>query len=682
MLLNLGESPEAITRNQTLKGVAYVIVTATLAYFYLAETLRRQHQTLKALRQSERKYRELLEHANSVILRWTRDGRILFLNEFGQRFFGYSEAEIVGQHIVGTIVPEIESTGRNLRSLVDRICADPVIFEKNVNENIRRNGEKVWIAWTNKVYLDDQGRVEGILSIGNDITDRKRAEEALRESEEKFRLLTRQSHALLDAIPDNITRQSPDLRVIWANRGAAAGLKKEATALVGNYCYSLWHNRTSACKVCPVLETFRTGEPALEIVTTPDGKTWELRSVPVKEDGSVVEVVEIGRDVTENRKLEKQLLTAQRMESVGTLAGGIAHDFNNALTGIIGFAEMLELRVSNDPEALSDVGQILRSAERASVLTRHLLTFARRQIVEFGNLDLNQVIADIEKLLRRVTREDIVIRTDLAERVPTILADQGQLEQVLMNLCLNARDAMPKGGQLLVKTEEAWLDEETVKRYPYMKAGRYALLSVSDTGVGMDEKTRERIFEPFFTTKRPEKGTGLGLAVVYGIVKQHNGFIHVYSEPGKGTTIRIYFPAIDAFADAKVAASRGIIRGGSETILVADDDESIRNLAEKILGSYGYKVLVACDGEEAVDVLRRHADDISMVVLDVVMPKKGGKQAFDEMAKTAPGLKVLFMSGYSLNAVHESFVLHPGIPLMQKPFGPGVLARKVREVLG
>jgi len=397
--------------------------------------------------------------------------------------------------------------------------------------------------------------------------------------------------------------------------------------------------------------------------------------------GDIVSFVAVKKDVTRMVSLEKQVRMAQKMESVGTLAGGIAHDFNNSLTGIIGFGEMVKLRIANDPKALSDLAEVFRCAERASVLTRQLLTFARRQVIDPVNLDLNDVVTSLVKLLRKVTREDIDIKTFLPDGLPTIRADQGQVEQVLMNLSLNARDAMPGGGQLVVETEEAWLGEEYAKQYPYMKAGRYAVLSVSDTGIGMDEGTRERIFEPFFTTKGPDKGTGLGLAVVYGIMKQHNGFVHVYSEPGKGTTFRTYFPAVDAPADAKAIASQGIIRGGNETILLAEDDESVRHLTERTLSSYGYKVLSACDGEEAVGMLRRHGEEIAMVVLDVVMPKMGGKQAYDEMIETFPGMKVLFLSGYSANAIHDSFVLHPGIPFLQKPFGPDALARKVREIL-
>jgi CheY-like chemotaxis protein len=250
-----------------------------------------------------------------------------------------------------------------------------------------------------------------------------------------------------------------------------------------------------------------------------------------------------------------------------------------------------------------------------------------------------------------------------------------------MNLCLNARDAMPKGGRLVVETEEVYLEEVYVRQNPYMKAGRYALLTVSDTGIGMDEKTCERVFEPFFTTKGPDKGTGLGLAMVYGIIKQHGGYINLCSEPGKGTTFKVYFPAIEASPDAVPTIRREeIVRGGTETILLAEDEEAIRALVERTLKELGYNVLVARNGEEAIEIFRRNKE-IALAVLDVVMPRKGGKEAFEEMHKANPNLKVIFMSGYTANAIHDSFVLIADMPFLQKPFGPTILARKVREVL-
>jgi nitrogen-specific signal transduction histidine kinase/ActR/RegA family two-component response regulator len=386
-------------------------------------------------------------------------------------------------------------------------------------------------------------------------------------------------------------------------------------------------------------------------------------------------------DVTEKTKLERQLQTAQRMESVGTLAGGIAHDFNNVLTGIIGYGELLREKVAGDQGALQDLDVMMNAAGRASTLTRQLLTYARRQVIDPVNLSLNTLTADLMKLISKVAGEHIEVRTFLSKDLPTIRADRGQIEQVLMNLCLNARDAMPEGGQLLVETEEVYLDEEYVKHNPYIKVGKYVFLQVSDTGIGMDEKTRERVFEPFFTTKGPEKGTGLGLAMVYGIVKQHDGYIHLYSELGKGTTFRVYFPTVAARPDAVQETRREeTVRGGTETILLAEDEESVRRLAKRVLEDLGYKVLVARNGEEAIEIFKLNGD-IALAVLDMIMPKKGGKEAYEEIHKANPKLKVIFMSGYTAEAIHESFLLIAGVPFLPKPFGPRTLARKVREVL-
>ena len=397
--------------------------------------------------------------------------------------------------------------------------------------------------------------------------------------------------------------------------------------------------------------------------------------------GNASGVLSMAHDVTEKTEMERQLQGAQRMEAVGTLAGGIAHDFNNALTGVIGFAELLKMKLAGNSGALSDIDQIFRGAERAAVLTRQLLTFARRQIIQPVNLDLNAVIANLLMLVSKIVGEHIEIRTILEKPLPTVRADVGQIEQVVMNLILNARDAMPNGGELLVETGLADLDIETVHRHPYMKVGSYVILSISDTGIGMDQATRERMFEPFFTTKGLEQGTGLGLSMVYGIVKQHNGFIHVYSEPGIGTTFKIYLPPVEAAPDAVVSPEPLEIRGGAETVLLVEDDESVRSLMERTLMKLGYTVLAARDGEEAVELFRKNMERIDLALLDLVMPRKGGKEAYEEMRNVRADLKVIFMSGYSGEAVHGSSVLIAGIPFLSKPFGPGVLARKVREVL-
>jgi PAS domain S-box-containing protein len=397
--------------------------------------------------------------------------------------------------------------------------------------------------------------------------------------------------------------------------------------------------------------------------------------------GNAGGILSMANDVTEKTELTKKLQTAQRMEAVGTLAGGIAHDFNNALTGIVGFGGLLRDRLEGDEQAVHDLDEILRCAERAATLTRQLLTFARRQIIEPVNLNLSTLVADLMKLIGKVVGAHIEVKTSCEKHLPTIHADRGQIEQVAMNLCLNARDAMPEGGRLVVETKDVLLDEEYVRQNPYMKTGRYAMLSVSDTGIGMDEKTRERVFEPFFTTKGPDKGTGLGLAMAYGIVKQHGGFIHLYSEPENGTVFKVYFPAIEAQPE-DVPSKRGeeTVRGGKETILLAEDEETIRLFSEQALKELGYTVLVARNGEEAVEISGRD-NKISLAVLDLIMPRKGGTEAYKEILKRNPRLKVIFMSGYSADSIHESFVLNAGTPFLQKPFGPTRLARKVREVL-
>ena len=548
----------------------------------------------------------------------------------------------------------------------DTLCVEYGI--RNKDGGIR------WIEDRRQLTYGESGdfaKVDGMLL---DITDRKRAE----ESQARLAMAVEQSTDMI-VVTD---REGTIQYVNPAFERITGYTRQEAVGRNPRILHSGKHDEAFYRRLW---DTLVRGEvwTGHFINRKKDGSLYEEDATisPLRDSsGKIVNYVAAKRDVTNVVSLERQVRTAQRMESVGTLAGGIAHDFNNVLTVIIGFGEMLKLRIANDPKAVSDLDEILLGAERASVLTRQLLTFARRQIVELGNLDLNRVVTDLEKLLRKVTREDIEIKTFLAEGLPTIRADQGQVEQVLMNLSLNARDAMPGGGQLVVETQEAWLDEEYVKQYPYMKAGRYAVLSVSDTGIGMDEETQERVFEPFFTTKGPDKGTGLGLAMVYGIVKQHNGFIHVYSEPGKGTTFRIYFPAVGAPPDSKVIAAQGIIRGGSETILLAEDDESVRHLTEKTLSSYGYRVLIACDGGEAVDIFRRHGKEIAMAVLDVVMPKKGGKQAYDEMITTIPGLKVLFLSSYSANAIHDSLSCIRGF-VPPETLWAGRIGKEGQEVL-
>jgi len=400
------------------------------------------------------------------------------------------------------------------------------------------------------------------------------------------------------------------------------------------------------------------------------------------EAGRLLGVLSMVADVTEKAHLERQLAAAQRMEAVGALAGGIAHDFNNLLTGIAGFSRLLRDRLAGDPEAAEDLDQILLGADRAAGLTRQLLAFSRRQDIEPVALDLNGVVGDMLKLLRRLLGEHVEVRTDLAPGLPLVRADPGKIEQVLMNLCVNARDAMPGGGRLTIATSAAEVDAESARALALPRPGPHVRLAVRDTGAGIDEALRERIFEPFFTTKREGQGSGLGLAVSYGIVKQHGGAISFRSEPGSGTTFEVLLPAEQGIPARQAApGEERRVRGGTETLLVADDEPMVRGLAERALAALGYRVLTARDGAEAVSVFRREGGAVDLAILDVIMPGGRGQQALAEMRAVRPGLRVLFMSGYAEGQAVELAAGDAGTAFLAKPFGPLDLARRVREVL-
>ena len=633
--------------------------------------------------------RAIFNSANFSSIATDAKGVIQIFNVGAERLLGYTAAEVVNK-----ITPADLSDPRDLIARAKSLSVElgtPITpgFEALVFKAsrgiediyeltyIRKDGSRFPAVVSITALPDAQDAVIGYLLIGTDNTERKQAVEALRESERKYRLLVANAHEAIFIAQDNIVK--------FPNPKALEMTGYSTEELAGVPFTDLIHPEDRGTvleryidrlrgELSPETYSFRvmkkTGEE-IWVQLTANRIDWEGRPG----------VLCFLRDITKERNQDAQLQQAMKMEAVGTLAGGIAHDFNNALTGIVGFGELLRMRMAGDEQALHDLDEIQRCAERASTLTRQLLTFARRQVIEPVNLNLSTLVADLMKLIGKVVGEHIEVKTTLGKNIPTIHADRGQIEQVVMNLCLNSRDAMPEGGRLVVETGDVSLDEEYVRQNPYMKTGRYALLTVSDTGIGMDEKTRERVFEPFFTTKGPDKGTGLGLSMVYGIVKQHGGFIHLYSEPGKGTAFKVYFPAIEAQPDAVPAIRREeIVRGGTETILLAEDEEAILPFIERAMKELGYTVLVARNGEEAIEIFRQHKE-IVLAVLDVVMPRKGGKEAFDEMHKQNPRLKVIFMSGYSSDAIHDSFVLIPGTPFLQKPFGPTILARKVREVL-
>jgi PAS domain S-box-containing protein len=400
--------------------------------------------------------------------------------------------------------------------------------------------------------------------------------------------------------------------------------------------------------------------------------------------GQVENLVIVNRDISERRRLEEQLRQSQKMDAIGRLSGGVAHDFNNLLGVIIGYAEILQERISETDSMRAPVDQIIKAGTRASSLTKQLLAFSRQQVMEPKVLLLNAVVADTEKMLRRLIGEDIELLTSLDSALGKIRADQGQIEQVIMNLVVNARDAMPEGGRLVIETSNFEIDDKFARRYAYpVLPGSYILLTVSDNGIGMDTATQQRIFEPFFTTKEKGKGTGLGLSLVYGVVKQSGGYIDVVSTRGKGTTFNIYLPRVgqNAVETKTIGPDHPEELRGTETILLAEDEDTLRALTRHLLELYGYRVLEACDGNQALKLSDQTADEIHLLLTDVVMPGLSGRALADQLKQKRPDVKIAYMSGYTGQRVGEKEILEPGSVFLQKPFTREGLARKVREAL-
>jgi signal transduction histidine kinase/ActR/RegA family two-component response regulator len=421
-----------------------------------------------------------------------------------------------------------------------------------------------------------------------------------------------------------------------------------------------------------------------------DGSVFyaDISASTMKLNGKI-HIIGVFRDVTERKlseeekqKLQAQLLQAQKMEAVGQLAGGIAHDFNNILAAIVGYGNLIQMKMSDDDPSRIYLEQILASSERAANLTQSLLAFSRKQLINPASLDLNNVIRKVEKFLSRIIGEDVELKTSLSRDALMIFADQMQLEQILMNLATNARDAMPAGGHLHIETRRVVFDEDSVRTQGEGAPGVYAELSVTDTGAGMDEKVQERLFEPFFTTKELGRGTGLGLSIVYGIVKQNNGYITVSSEVGQGTTFKIYLPIVKSGTPlSKTDSFQEQPRGGTETILLAEDNQIVRSLTRDVLMEFGYKVIEAADGAEALTKFMENKHGINLLIIDVIMPKKNGREVYEEAKKRNPDIKVLFTSGYPADLIQKQGVLEKGLNFISKPSSPQELLKKVREVL-
>ncbi len=598
---------------------------------------------------------------------------ILRANETFATLSGTDKDEVVGKKCYEVFFgPQCHTENCSLKQIFngkERIELESI--------RVNRDGRVIPCILSATPFRSLSGELIGILEDYRDITKRKKAEEALRKSEEKL-------NAMLRSIGDHISMIDKDLNIIWANDIAK---KIFGDDIVGKKCYEAYHRRNEPCNPClslKVLSDSEVHEHDTQVIDKENKIIYfhSTANVALRDkDGNPLSVIEISRDITDSKRLEQQLLQAQKMEAIGQLAGGIAHDFNNILTAIIGYGSLLQMEMSEDDPLSNYVTHILNSAQRATNLTQALLAFSRKQIISPRPVNLNEIMKVLEKLLSRLIGEDIELTIDLTDKDLTIMADSTQIEQVLMNLATNARDAMPDGGILIISTNLVNFDSEFITAHGYGRPGSYAMIIVEDTGNGIDEKTRQRIFDPFFTTKETGKGTGLGLSMVYGIVKQHDGYINVYSEPGNGTIFKIYLPLIKSKVEDTKPSDLPFPQGGSETVLIAEDDAQVRELSKKVLIDFGYKVIEAVDGLDAIRLFNENKDKIQLVILDVIMPKKNGKECYNEIKKIRPDIKAIFTSGYTADIVHKKGILEEGLGYISKPVSPQKLLRKVWEVL-
>jgi PAS domain S-box-containing protein len=626
-----------------------------------------------ALAASELRYRRLFESAkDGIFILDAESGKIVDVNPFLVALIGYSRADLLERCLweIGVF----KDVAASKEAFAELQTQDYVRYEHLPLET--RDGRKIAVEFVSNVYLVDGGRV--VQCNVRDITARKQAEDDLMLRDHAIEAISLGIVITDPTLPDNpLTYVSPGFTRLTGYASAEA---------LGRNCRFLGGRDTDPEFTRKLADAIAARQPCrVELVNyRRDGTSFwnEVSITPVVDAaGQLTHFVGVQTDVTERRDLAAQFLQSQKMEAIGQLAGGVAHDFNNLLSVILSYAEIVADDLAPDATMLGDVIEIRTAALRATDLTRQLLAFSRRQVLAPKVLDLHRIVVGMQKLLRRLLGESVTLNLLPALELWRVKADPGQVEQIVMNLAVNARDAMPRGGELTIETANVVLDANYARTHHEVTPGAYVMLAVTDTGCGMDATTKARMFEPFFTTKEQDKGTGLGLATVFGIVKQSGGHIWVYSEPGLGTVFKIYFPQVFGVAEEAAIEPVTELARATETILLVEDDEQVREIAVNILRRCGYIVLVACNGGEALMICETHGAQIDLLLTDVVLPRMSGRQIVARLGPMRPDMKILFMSGYTGDAVRQHGVLEGGVAFLGKPFTPGSLTRKVREVL-
>jgi PAS domain S-box-containing protein len=617
-------------------------------------------------------FEDIVETVREPLIVLDPDLRVLSANRSFYKSFRVTPEETIGNLIYDLGNRQWDIPG--LRKLLEEILPENNKFDDYEVEHIFSGvGRKIMLLNARRIIHQEKGPQQILLAI-EDVTERKRIEAELKDYEERFR---RQFETSKDGLL-LVDKQTWD--IVNANPAIMKMLGHSSEEFIGKQLKNVGLLKD----VQDLKETYReliqSGFINYENVIA-ETKYGQLIDVDIHLVDRARFIQCNVRDISELKKLSTQLLHSQKMEAIGHLVGGIAHDFNNILTAIIGYGSLLHNKIAAVDPLNECVEQILAASYRAASLTHSLLAYSTKQVMAMTPADINKIVFGIQKILDRLIGEDIEFKVHMASEELIANVDIGQIEQVLLNLATNARDAMPNGGALTISTEHVQIDSSSIQANGHGEAGHYAVLSFADTGVGMDEKTIEHIFEPFFTTKEVGKGTGLGLAMVYGIIKQHKGFINVDSRPGEGAAFKIYLPLTLTKEELFKKTELTPVPSGNETILLAEDDHAIREVSRIALESYGYKVLEAINGEDAISVFTENNAGIKLIVTDMIMPKMLGNELYEKAKMIKPGIKCLFMSGYSDDIIQKRGILKEGINFISKPFSPYDLLRKVREVL-
>lgn len=687
--------PDGERREAEFNAKAHILPGRHLSVLRDVTERRRAHE---ARVRAEQRLQTLLENAPIAIFAIDRDGVFTFAEGRGlvrdgrpaQRIVGRSAHELYGRQTLVT------ADGRSMPG-------DEVIARALAGEALTGTSEIAGVVYELRLlpHRGEDGAVAGFLGVATDVTEHWRAQAALRRSEARFQRVVasniselQQAERALRETSDllqTLVTASPAPIVVVDVEGRVRLWNPAAEALFG-WTAAEVQGRPVPClppdELPDLVEEVRRGiarrgREARRLRKDGTEVVVAVHAAPLRDaGGDIAGAMAVLIDVTEQRRLEEELRQTQKMDAIGRLAGGIAHDFNNVLQVIRGYVEELFHAIPPGTGVWEDLEQIARATERAGTLTRQLLAFSRKQVLQPRVLDPNALVENMNRMLRRLIGEDIELVTLVDPGVGRVKADAGQLEQVLLNLVVNARDAMPRGGTITIETSRLEIEDDRSRPHHEMQPGVYVVIAVSDTGQGMDRETQARIFEPFFTSKEQGRGTGLGLSTVYGIVKQSGGHVHVYSEPGHGTTFRVYLPGCDEGGEPSRRRTDPPAQvSGAETILIVEDEDMVRRLASRVLRRQGYAVVEAPNGEEALRVAAAHEGPIDLLLTDVIMPRMGGRELAERLLERHPGIAVVFMSGYTENAIAQHGVLEPGTVLLEKPFTPAALLRTVRSVL-